>query len=861
MSRLPSLALRSLRARPSRTLLTAFGIVLGVAVILAISITNLSTLDSINRLFSEASGKANLVVVSSSSGEEGFREDLVRRVTLVSGVKTAVPSLRVQTLLADKLAPSEVGVSFLGAVDGGLLLYGIDPALDPAAREYRLAAGRFLGPDLDAYDVVLVKDYADKERIQVGRDIQVLMPSGVVRLRVVGLIARQGPGQLNNGAFGVIPLRAAQKISGREGELDQLDVVAAPQSAGSGQLDALKAALQARVGKAYSVTYPAAQGKRVTQMLNTYQIGLGFFSVIALFVGGFLIYNAFSMTIVERTREIGMLRTIGMTRGQVLRQILSEALLLGIGGSAFGVAAGVLLAQGLIRGMELLVGLELSAVHVPADGLLLSVLVGLGVTLAAALIPAWQASRISPLEALRVRGRAREGWLVSRGWMLGSGLIVVAYLVIFYLPLPPALRYQAGSAAVFAMFVGASLLIPATVGAWERLTRPSVRRLYGSEGQLGARNTERSRLRTALTVAALMVGVAMILGIRSMTSAFEHDIRDWINVYIGGDLFVHSNVPLETSFGTRLAAVEGIAAVTPTRYFAVKSVPADGGEELLDFMAVDPASYRHVTSFVFTSNQGDPAALLDRLAVGNGVFISSTVAEKHGLKQGDSIRLRTRRGDVDFPILAVVVDFYNQGMVVEGSWRDMNRYFGLDDVSTFLCKIVPGQSVETVQQRVDALYGQQQHVTVESNKSLKDRALQLTSQAFTLFDVLALIAMIVAALGVVNTMTMNVVERTQEIGMLRALGMTRLQVIKMILAEAGIMGLIGGAFGLVFGLFLSRLFLMALTLMQGYELNYVVPVEGVLVSLFIALVVSQLAGLWPARRAAGLRVIESIHFE
>ncbi|MGE5137902.1 MAG: ABC transporter permease, partial [Rudaea sp.] len=359
----------------------------------------------------------------------------------------------------------------------------------------------------------------------------------------------------------------------------------------------------------------------------------------------------------------------------------------------------------------------------------------------------------------------------------------------------------------------------------------------------------------------LMVGVAMILGIRSMTSAFEHDIRDWINVYIGGDLFVHSNVPLETSFGTRLAAVEGIAAVTPTRYFGVKAVAADGSEEPLDFMAVDPASYRHVTSFVFTSNQGDPTALLDRLALGNGVFVSSTVAEKHGLEQGDSIRLRTRRGDIDFPILAVVVDFYNQGMVIEGSWRDMNRYFGLDDVSTFLCKIAPGQAVDTVQQRIDALYGKQRHVTVESNKSLKDRALELTSQAFTLFDVLALIAMIVAALGVVNTMTMNVVERTQEIGMLRALGMTRLQVIKMILAEAGIMGLIGGAFGLVFGLFLSRLFLMALSLMQGYELNYVVPVEGVLVSVFIALVVSQLAGLWPARRAAGLRVIESIHFE
>ena len=861
MARAPSLALRSLRARPSRTLLTTFGIVLGVAVILAISITNLSTLDSINRLFSEASGKANLVVTSSTTSESGIREDLTRRTVSVPGVKFAVPTLHAQTLLADEVSPSQIGVSLFGQVSGGLALYGIDPSLDTFAREYKLVAGRFLGPDLDLHEVVLVKDYAEQKRVEVGHDLRILTPTGVEPLRIVGLIAKEGPGQLNNGAFGVVPLHAAQTLFGRDGELDQIEIVATPQAASGNGLDLLKEALQTRLGKSYSVIYPATQGKRVIQMVNTYQLGLNFFSVIALFVGAFLIYNAFSMTVLERTREIGMLRTIGMTRPQIMRQILAEAVVLGFIGAALGVALGVILAQGLIRLMELVVGQEVNQIGVPLDGLLTSVLVGLGVTLAAALIPAWQASRVSPLEALRIRGNAREGWIVTRGWLPGLLLIVLSYLSFFHNPLPADWQYLIGSSAVFMLFVGATLLIPVTVSAWERAARPGMSRLYGNEGELGARNTERAKLRTTLTVAALMVGVAMILGIRSLTDSFEHDIRDWINVYIGGDLLVYSNLPLDLSFGSRLESVPGVEAAAPVRYLDANKTNADGSEDLLSFMSVDPTSYRRVTSFVFASNQGDPERLLDRLALGDGVFISSVVSEKYGLKQGDVIRLKTRSGDRAFPILAVVVDFYNQGQVVEGSWRDMQRYYGVDNVAAFLLKLAPGQSPGVVQQRIADIYGKQLHLTVESNSAIKTRALELTSQAFTLFDVLATIAVVVAALGVVNTMMMNVLERTQEIGMLRSLGMTRLQVVKMVLAEAAIMGLIGGAFGIAFGLFLSRLFLIAITQVQGYELNYVLPTQGIIVSVVIALIVSQLAGLLPARRAAGIRIIESIHFE
>jgi putative ABC transport system permease protein len=855
------LALRSLRVRTSRTLLTTFGIVLGVAVILAISVTNQSTISSVTSVFNQASGKAHLIVIRASSGERGLPADLAYRVAATPGVAAAVPSLQAQVLLADEISPSQREISFLGAVGGGLLLYGVDPSLDRQAREYKLADGEFLSSDLNAHQIVLVADYAKRKDLRIGQDLEIFTPRGIEVLRIVGLLSKEGAGQLNNGGFGIIPLGTAQKIFERTDELDQVDVVATPAMASGPALEALKASLLARLGEEYSVLYPASQGERVTQMLDVYQMGLNFFSVIALFVGAFLIYNAFSMTVVERTREIGILRTLGMTRGQVMRQVLAEAAILAVVGALLGVGLGILLSHGLIRVMESLLVQEVKEIRIPLDGLLISLAVGVCVTLLAAAMPAWQASRVSPLEAVRVRGLRREGWIIRRGWTLGVVLLVASTLLLLTSPFPPELQYQVDSPAIFALFVGATLLVPATTGTWERLARPAIQRLLGAEGRLGGSNIQRARLRTALTAASLMTGVAMLLSIRALTDAFSQDLREWIEAYIGGDLYVHSSLPMRTYLARRFETVEGVTAATPMRYFEVEWLKEDGTDERLTFMAVDPGSYRQVTSFVFQSSSDDPERLLDRLAAGDAVFVSTILAEKYGLRRGDTMRLKTHRGQRVFEIAGVVVDFNNQGLTVEGSWKDMRRYFGLRDVNAFLIKVQPGYSPADVQERLDQAYGKRHHITVESNETLKTRALQLSAQTFGLFDVLTLIAMIVAALGVVNTLTMNVLERTQEIGMLRSLGMTRWQVGKMILAEAGMLGLIGGVFGLLFGLFMSRLFISAANATQGYELAYVLPTQGILVGLMIALVVSQVAAIWPAQRAAGIRIIEAIQCE
>lgn len=855
------ITLRSMVTRPLRLGLSLFAIMLGVAGMLSIGMTNQTAMESITRLFTDTSGKANLTITGGASSSTGFSDSALRTAESFSGVKAAVPLVRAQSAMAAESTPGEIGLSFFGVSAGGLMLHGIDPDRELQVRSYALSEGRFLQGVDDSNEVVLVDSFAEEKDLSVGDRLELLTPGGIQRLKIVGLVKKEGAAQANNGAFGLVPLKTLQALFNRGSDLDQIDLLLDSKTAGRENLETMRQELQNRLGDKYSVVFPAAQGQRMTQMLGNYQIGLNFLSGIALFVGAFLIYNAFAMTVVERTREFGMLRTIGMTRRQVITQVLIEAGVLGVVGSTAGVALGVLLSNGLTQLMGVMLDQDLGRIPLQFDLLVFSTLVGVITTLAAAAIPAWQAGRISPLEALRIRAQKQESWLLVNGWKLGLGMLAVATFVLFRNPFPYDVQFRLGSLTVFLLFLGGTLLIPSVTARWEEFTRPLVVRFYGSSGSLGSRNIQRSKLRTTLTVAALMIGVSMILIVRGMTESFVVDLKTWMNAYIGGDLYVNSTVPLRADVGRKLEAVQGVDRVAPVRYFAVEVEKPDGKFEDLTFMAIDPLAYSGITGFVFSDSNTDEPRALQRLAGGDALFISSVLSEKYGWKVGQTVNLKTHKGVRPFEVAAVVVDFYNQGLVVNGSWADMRRYFRIDNANSYLVKVSPGASVSGVQQLIDDLYGKRYRLVLESNQSLRQRAFQLMDQAFSMFDVLALIAVVVASLGVVNTLTMNVMERLREIGMLRAIGMTRAQVVRMVLAEAVLMGLVGGFMGMVFGLTLTWVFLSGMTAMSGYKLDFVVPVQGILVALVLAVIISQAAAVFPARRAAHTRILDAIHYE
>jgi putative ABC transport system permease protein len=358
-----------------------------------------------------------------------------------------------------------------------------------------------------------------------------------------------------------------------------------------------------------------------------------------------------------------------------------------------------------------------------------------------------------------------------------------------------------------------------------------------------------------------MVGVAMLLSMRAMAESFQGDLAEWIDGYMGGDLIVYSATPMQLEFGGRLEAIEGVSTAAPSRSMDVTVRKPDGSDETLAMNVVDPAKHEQVGSFTFTATMGDEQQSMERLAQGDAVFLSSLVADRYGLTVGDRLTIQTRRGLRDFEVAGVVVDFMEQGMVIEGSWRDMRQYFRVDDVSSFRIGIDPGYDPQDIMDTIESIYGTRRNLGTFSNQAIKEVALGISSQTTGLFGVLSWIAVIVASLGVVNTLLMNVMERTREIGMLRGIGMTRWQVVKMVLAEAGVMGTIGGALGIGVGIVLARVFIMGANAMQGYNLTYVMPAQALLFAFVVAVGVSQAAALWPSGRAARLRIIEAIQFE
>jgi len=845
------LAFRNLWARKTRTLVTASGILLGVAATLAVNVMGASTTQSLKDFFAQSSGRANLTIADSGNSGEGYPQRTLRRVRSFAGVETAagLTNNRAVLLAEDK----EVAI----------VVVGIDPAVDRQVRTYKMASGQFLSPRERTHTILLVARFAADHGIASGDTITVALADGTAAEFVVkGLLADEGAARTNGGSVGFVTLDVAEAVFARGNRLDQIDLVAQPEIADSApRLNELKDKLQSTLGSKYVVSFPAATGESISQALSGLNIGLGVFSVIALFVGMLLIYNTFAMTVAERTREIGMMRALGATRRQVLLLTLGEAGFLGVIGTALGLGGGLLLSIPLIRLMGNMMGLPMESFAIPPGGLIQSVAVGLITTLVAAFIPAWHASRISPIEAMRARAGGRERFLMRHGWKFGLALLALAALDgAGLLPLGE------GASFFVLTFLGAILLMPNIILLLERAGRRAIAVLYGPMGPLGSRNLARAKGRTSLTVGVMMIGVVMNVAIGAMSVSFKVSMNNWINAAIGGDFIVSSAEPMRADVGRELLAVDGVAAMTPQRLLqqTVVGVTNESGytkQNLsVGLLGIDPATYYDVSSFQFGGGE-DAAAAMAELARGNAVLISTALRDRWQARPGDSVRLRTSRGEHDFRIAGTVVSFWQGGQAILTTRRDLEKYFGDTRVTFFLLKMKSGQSSAAVEARLkDALKRNNQLEIVSGDEFRQSFATQIL-QFFALFDAMVWIAVIVGTLGVINTMTMNILERVREIGTMRSIGLSRRQLAQLVLAEAGAMGALGAAFGLAVALPVSTVMVTGMAQGSGFQMSYVFPREALVTGAFIALIVSQAAALYPAWRAGRINVIEAIRSE
>jgi putative ABC transport system permease protein len=669
----------------------------------------------------------------------------------------------------------------------------------------------------------------------------------------------------------VMPLAASQKVFARGRNIDAVDIVAEEEIAESTKaLDRLKATLQEELGPAYDVVYPAARAKGVAEALRGMSMGLSYFAVTSLFVGAYLVFNTFSMTVAERTREIGMLRAIGTTKWQNFRLLLTEAIIMGLFGSLLGFLVGFLISIPMMKIMGGTFGIEARLLSIPIGGLITGFIVGVALTAVSALIPAFRAGRISPVEAIAARGRERKaGWFVRHGWKVGLALVIISQLIpgIPMRELPEEAEMGISQMSFLLFMVGLTLLVPLLTVLLERLTRPLMSLIYGNEGRIGSGNVHRVKGRTSLTVGALTVGVLMFIIFGVMKASMTYDVRRWMDAALRGDLFVSSFRPMRVEFGRELASVEGVSMVTPMHIMSAKIVGTTTAEgftprdDTVAFIAVEPSGYTQISEFKFASGQGDEREMLERFEEGDAVFVATQVSEMYGIKKGDLFRLRTRRGEVDFVVAGVIIDYTWGGWSIHGSWEDLKRYFATNKAHFFMVDVAPEASVDDVQKRIEEKYGKARHVEVESGREYREKWLKKFMQWGAFFDVVVMIGILIAAFGIANTLMMNVLERIREIGSLRAVGMTRPQVMRMILAEALIIGILGGILGVIFGAYSSYFALQGMEEGTGWEVTFMLPTSVLLTGIAIAIGVSQVAALYPAWRAASVNIVRAVRYE
>jgi putative ABC transport system permease protein len=383
----------------------------------------------------------------------------------------------------------------------------------------------------------------------------------------------------------------------------------------------------------------------------------------------------------------------------------------------------------------------------------------------------------------------------------------------------------------------------------------------GAEGQLGGRNLARSPGRAALTAGALTFGLASVVIIGGVVSSAVETSQEFMDKTLASGLWVSAPQPLPRSQLTaEFEALPGVEMVGSGAFLPTRLMLPDQGQLPIVFTVFDPRRLKK-GSFLFAPDGGTQEEAMTRLTAGGAVVISTPLREWYGLDLGDTAWLQTIEGVVGFEIVGVIFDVAASGYTVQGVWKDANRYFGTDQAGIFAIDLEPGADPVEVERQILEKWGDTYNLRVETQENFMARARSLSDSYLALNNAAVLVSVLVAALGVVNTLLMNVLERRREIGMLRSLGMTRGQVVYLILSESAMMGLLGGALGMVLGFWLLRFVLDSSVSVSGYNLLYAFPLRAAVTCVVIALLVPPLAGLWPAWRGARANIVQALRSE
>lgn len=841
-------AWRSLVARPVRTLLTVFGISIGVAALVAALAVNAGLDASIDRTVASMVGRADLRVAAFT--ETGLSAATLSAVERVPGVALTAPAIERRTFLGPRAGqPAETDP---------VTVLGIDPVRESRVRDLSVVRGAPLD-GIDEAAALVPERLAAAEGIDVGSRLTLMGAGAPLDVRVVGILAGDGPSLGTAGRTVVMPIATVASLAVADGApstdaatlagITRIDVVLAVGADPAAVTAGLERALTV---EPYVLSMPRDVAASLRSSTADVRSMMALLAAMTLFAAAFLILNTLSMTVVERVRELGLLRAAGAGRRQVIRVVLAQALLLGAAGSALGLAGGSLLAELAAGWLRASGSVTIDGPGLGVEVLAAGFLGGLLVTLVAALEPARRAAGVSPVTALRARSdpasavRARTGWLVAV-------VAVVGVLAVVLLPDGSASTSGvARTAAIYAVLLTAVLLTPVLLAPLGRVAGLPFAPILRLEERLARAAIVRDRGRTTLTVGALIVGLAMVVALGAVAANARAAATAWVADVVPGDEILTSIAPAPVGEGgvdREVAAIDGVKLATPIATFDL----AFKGTRL-EAVAIRGADFEADGRLSFTA--GDRAAAFAAIDRGGAVILSRARAQRLGVGLGDVLAVATAQGLVELEVAGIVERSFpgRTGEAALVGWPDALGRLGVEGADAIAVRFAPGRAADA--SAVVAALARERALTVAPISSVAGAVGDALDRVFGLLDLLALAAVLVAALGIVNTLSMDTWERARELGVLRAAGMSRRQVWRSVLVEAGILGVIGGVVGSVAGLGVGVL--LVATASGGLDAGIRVPWPSIAFAVVLAVGLAMLAAAQPARIAGARSIVSAV---
>ena len=859
--------LSHLRQWPLRTALTIGGVALGVSASVAVRTANVDVLSSFEQAVLTVAGPTTLEV---AGGEAGLDERLITHLRTVPGVTTVSPVI-LQTAVQMRRDQPEQAIQVLG----------LDLLAEFNTRGFRVSQPTTERQMLDMIhpdSVFIGEKLATEWNLSVGDEVHLLIGTGSCRCRVAGILHGESDQRSSWERLAVMDIAAAQVTFGMVGLVDRIDLVTDPNLSVDEVAENVRTVLPPHV----TVERPVNRTSQVEQMISAFRLNLTVLSWVGLLVGMFLIYNTMAFAVAQRRREIGIYRAVGMTQGRVALLFLIEAGLFGILGGVVGSLAGMVLAQQLVA----LLSRTISDLYVPvsaggSESLwagpwftmgVEGVLIGCAVSMIGAIGPSVDASRTATVRALAPGDyEASQQLRVGRLALMGCALLGLAGFLSWPGPIQgvPVLGYM----ATLCLLAGLACLAPLCVtrGSGHHRSIGPTTGLPGVMRTIAVEHASRNPGRNGVTVSAFMVGLAIMIGVLVMVRSFRHTVEVWVADTVLADVVVAPSLWLR---GTEIGTVG--RSLPPAWTTILSSIPEVAAVDTYRDVRITVQGHRvavvsrdlrlHAQWSQYLVRNGDSSEQLNRAAEIGGLLVSEVLADRLGVREGSVLDIMTPSGVRRFPIVAVFYDYSTDGgkllmdrTLYQSLWHD-------EFVTVFPVYLHERASLDRVRARITE---QLSVVTkgglpplVISNTELRKEILEIFDRTFLLTYVLEAIAVVIAMLGIVNTLITSVLERRQEFATLRAIGGSSGQIQQLVLWEAIYLGAIGIVLGLIGGGLLSLLLIKVINRQSfGWSIQMIIPIGSLLQAVALAVLATLVAGYFPARWAARQPVVEGLRDE